>query len=65
MCAGALIQSHIKKLVYGVKNEKFGYVDSIDKILNNKQNNHIVDVKGNILANESKKLIQNFFKLKR
>ena len=65
MCAGALIQSHIKKLVYGVKNEKFGYVDSIDKILNNKQNNHIVDVKGNILENESKKLIQDFFKLKR
>ena len=65
MCAGALIQSHIKKLVYGIKNDKFGYVDSIDNILNNKQNNHIVEVKGNILANESRILIQNFFKTKR
>ncbi|MBR3523250.1 MAG: tRNA adenosine(34) deaminase TadA [Bacilli bacterium] len=65
MCAGALIQSHIKKLVYGIKNDKFGYVDSIDNILNNKQNNHIVEIKGNILANESRILIQNFFKTKR
>ena len=46
MCAGALIQSHIKKVVYGLKNDKFGYIDSIENILNNKKNNHIVEVKG-------------------
>ena len=65
MCAGALIQSHIKKVVYGAKNDRFGYVDSIEKILNNKKNNHIVKVEGNILASESKKLLQEFFKGKR
>ena len=65
MCAGALIQSHIKKIVYGAKNDRFGYVDSIEKILNNKKNNHIVEVEGNILASESKKLLQEFFKGKR
>ena len=65
MCIGALIQSRIKKIVYGIKNDKFGYVDSIDNILSNKQNNHIVEAKGNILANESKILVQNFFKTKR
>ena len=65
MCAGVLIQSHIKKVVYGVKNDRFGYVDSIEKILNNKKNNHIVEVEGNILASESKKLLQEFFKGKR
>ena len=65
MCAGALIQSHIKKVVYGAKNDRFGYVDSIEKILNNKKNNHIIKVEGNILASESKKLLQEFFKGKR
>lgn len=65
MCAGSLIQSRIKKVVYGAKNDRFGYVDSIENILSNKQNNHIVEVEGNILANESKKLLQEFFKGKR
>lgn len=65
MCAGALIQSRIKKIVYGAKNDKFGYVDSIEKILSNKKNNHIIETEGNILASESKKLLQEFFKGKR
>ena len=37
MCAGALIQSRIGKLVYATNNEKFGYVESIDNILNDKK----------------------------
>ena len=65
MCTGALIQSRIKKVVYGLKNDKFGYADSIENILSNKKNNHIVEVEGNILASESKKLLQDFFKGKR
>jgi len=32
MCAGALIQSRIEKIVYGVENSKFGFVGSIDNI---------------------------------
>ena len=65
MCCGAIMQSRIKKVVYGVKNEKFGYVSSIEKMLDNSKNNHIVKVEGNILENESKKLVQEFFKNKR
>lgn len=65
MCCGALIQSRIKKVIYGVKNDNFGYVNSIKNILNNSKNNHIVEVEGNILENESKKLVQEFFKNKR
>ena len=65
MCAGALIQSRIKKVVYGTTNDRFGYINSIENILNNKKNNHIVEIKGNILASESKKMVQDFFKNKR
>ena len=32
MCAGALIQSRIKKVIYGVNNEKFGHIESIEKL---------------------------------
>lgn len=65
MCAGAIIQSRIKKIVYGTKNYKFGYVDSIDKILSSKKNNHIVKIENGVLENETKTLIQDFFKNKR
>jgi len=65
MCAGAIIQSRIKKIVYALPNEHFGYVDSIDKILSNKKNNHIVEIESGILEKEAKSLIQNFFINKR
>ena len=65
MCAGAIIQSRLKKVIYGLPNDHFGYVESIDKILTNKKNNHIVEIESGILSNESKILIQNFFKDKR
>jgi len=65
MCSGAILQSRITNLVYGASNEKFGYVESIDAILTDKKNNHRVNIKSGILENESKMLLQNFFKNKR
>lgn len=65
MCAGALIQSRIKKLVYACENEKFGYVNSINNVLNDKKNNHLVEVESGLLKDESQKLLKDFFKDKR
>ncbi len=65
MCAGALLQSRIKKLVYGTNNPNFGYINSIEQLLNNNKNNHKIIVEGNILEKESKKIVQEFFKNKR
>ncbi len=65
MCAGAILQSRIQKLIYGASNEKFGYVGSIENILNDEKNNHKVIVEKNVCAEESKQLLQNFFKNKR
>ncbi len=64
MCCGAIIQSRIKKVVYGSKNEKFGYVESIDSAFD-KKNNHKVDVEHGILETECLKLLKDFFKEKR
>lgn len=65
MCAGALIQSRIKKIIYACKNEKFGYADSIKNILSDKKNNHIVEVESGVLQEECKKMLKDFFKDKR
>lgn len=65
MCCGAIIQSRIKRLIYATKNEKFGYVESIEKILENKKNNHYVLVEKGIYEKEAKELIQQFFQKKR
>lgn len=64
MCAGAIIQSRISKIYFSTRNEKFGYVSSIDKILNQK-NNHKVEIIEGLCKEESQKLLTDFFKNKR
>ncbi len=65
MCAGALIQSRIGKLVFATENEKFGYVESISDVLNNKSNNHHPVIIKGICKEQSQKLLKDFFKDKR
>jgi tRNA(adenine34) deaminase len=65
MCSGAIIQSRIKSVVYGSKNEKFGYVESIDEVLNNGKNNHSVIIKSGVCESQTTELIKMFFKEKR
>lgn len=65
MCAGAILQSRIKKLVYGASNDNYGYVQSIDQILTNKKNGYIVEIETGILKEKSVLLLQNFFREKR
>ncbi len=65
MCAGALLQSRIKTLIYATENEKFGYVKSIESILNNGKNNHKIKIISGIGREESQYLLKEFFKEKR
>lgn len=64
MCAGAIIQSRIKRLVYATSSPKFGYIESIEKIQNN-CNNHIPIIVSGICEKESSNLLKVFFKNKR
>ena len=64
MCAGAILQSRIEKLYFATSNEKFGYVSSIDNILNQK-NNHKVEIHEGMCKEESRKLLVSFFENKR
>jgi len=65
MCAGAMVLSRIKSLIYAAKDPKTGAHESVFKILNNKKLNHKVRVKKGVLENESSALIKEFFKIKR
>jgi len=65
MCAGAIIQSRIKHLVYGANDPKGGAVDSVVKLLQGNLWNHKVVVTAGILEEECSELLKEFFKGKR
>lgn len=64
MCCGAIIQSRIKKIYYSIESTKFGYIESLDKIFE-KNNNHFPEIKKGLCAEESRKILKEFFELKR
>ena len=65
MCAGALVNARIKRLVYAADDERFGAARSIFRICDSPQLNHRIEITNGILAAECRELMQNFFKKKR
>jgi tRNA(adenine34) deaminase len=65
MCAGAMVQARITRLVYGADDPKGGAVHSCFSILDHPQINHRVELSRGILAEEAAALLQNFFAARR
>lgn len=65
MCAGAIIHFRLKRLVYGVKEERWGGVHSLYKILSDKRLNHTVEVAGGVKEEECRKILKSFFEERR
>ncbi|MGA8222758.1 MAG: tRNA adenosine(34) deaminase TadA [Candidatus Acidiferrales bacterium] len=65
MCAGAMIQARIARLVYGADDAKGGAVRSCFSILEHPQLNHRVEVTPGLLAEEAAGLLKEFFAAKR
>lgn len=65
MCAGALINSRIKKIYIGANDEKTGAVGSVFNLLEDYKFNHKVDVEKGILRDECEKILKDFFKMLR
>ena len=65
MCAGALVHARIKRLVYGADDPKAGAVHSVVQVLNHPQLNHLMEVKGGVLAGQCAEVLQAFFRAKR
>ncbi|MGA8143198.1 MAG: tRNA adenosine(34) deaminase TadA [Candidatus Acidiferrales bacterium] len=65
MCAGAMIQARIARLVYGADDVKGGAVRSCFSILDHERLNHRVEVAAGVMAEESAQLLREFFAAKR
>lgn len=65
MCAGAIIQARIKRVIFGAYDPRAGAVGSVFNILQEQQLNHRVECLGGVLAAPSAKLLQDFFKARR
>jgi tRNA(adenine34) deaminase len=65
MCAGAIVNSRIERLVYGCSDEKAGGVESLYTILSDKRLNHQVEIITGILEVECSEILKKFFKMRR
>ena len=65
MCAGAIVNSRISKLIYGAPNLKAGAAYSLYNIPQDPRLNHYVEIKDNILSHESEAILSSFFDSKR
>lgn len=62
MCAGALIQSRIKKIYIGTMDQKTGACGSVLNLLGDYKFNHIVEVEKEICKSDCEKILKDFFK---
>lgn len=65
MCAGALVNARVKRLVYGAPDLRAGGVDTIFQICTHSSLNHQVEVTGGVLAAAGRELMQSFFRQRR
>jgi tRNA(adenine34) deaminase len=65
MCAGALVQARVSRLVYGAMDPKGGAVTTLYNIPSDPRLNHRVEVTEGILAERCASLLQDFFKKRR
>lgn len=62
MCAGALVQSRVDRVVYGARDEKAGAVSSLFDVVRDRRLNHRPEVIGDVLADECALLLTEFFR---
>ncbi len=62
MCAGAIVQSRVDRVVYGASDPKGGCVGTIYDLLNEKRFNHQCEVEKGVLAKECGELLTSFFR---
>ena len=62
MCAGAMIQARLERLVYGAKDIRFGADGSVVDVLSDPRFNHRVAVTSGVLEDEASGLMRDFFR---
>lgn len=65
MCAGALVNARVPRLVYGASDPKMGCVTSLHRLCDDARFNHRIEIVPGVLADECGKLLKDFFRAKR
>jgi tRNA(adenine34) deaminase len=65
MCAGALLQARVKRLVFGAADPKAGACGTLFDLARDPRLNHRVEVSAGVLAQESAAVLQEFFRKRR
>src|ERR1700730_1196490 len=65
MCAGALVQARVRRLVYGAKDERAGAVESRFRVCDTDFLNHRIEIKSGVLEVECRAMMQRFFRGRR
>ena len=65
MCIGALMHARVSRVVYAATEPKTGAIESAFQLCDSDKHNHNIEVVGGVLANESREMLQAFFKRRR
>lgn len=65
LCAGAIVLARVKRVVFGAWDVKAGAAGSVFDLLRHPVLNHRAEVGGGVLENDSRRLLQGFFRAKR
>ena len=65
MCTGAIVQSRIKRVVFGAYDKKAGALGSVEDLSDSRAFNHRFEINGGVLADDSASLLKQFFENRR
>ncbi len=65
MCAGALVNARVKRLVFGARDERFGAVESVFRLCDGSSLNHRIEITSGVLAEDCRRLMRDFFRARR
>jgi len=65
MCAGAIVNARVPRLVYGASDPKAGAVDTLFQLCSDPRLNHRVEIVRGVGADQSASLLREFFKVQR
>ena len=65
MCAGAMVNARVDRLVFGARDPKAGMAGSLDNLVQDPRLNHSVELTAGVLAEPSGELLRSFFRARR
>jgi tRNA(adenine34) deaminase len=65
MCAGALVNARVERLVFGAYDQKAGAAQTLYNIPSDERLNHRMEVVGGVLENPCREILSEFFRNKR